>query len=544
MAFRFYHEVFRKDLSHMLHHNVTFRSHNKVFREDAGFDYLEYSANFLEEDIDVPAMARGRTPRPIDTPSPSKKTKGSPGSSSLSEMAESPKSAIEERRPSVAKTDVSMDSDMSEQQPKPAAPIMTQAYFPDPLAPDPITYHIRDVTPDMDDEEKKEIYSVKDFPRKDLKDQIAGTPPDKDFSNAKPANQVSANTFLTYIEPYLRPLTEEDVAFLRERGDRTTPFLAMPRGKKHYTEIWAEEDGSIAVANNNDQLPANQSRGSLEDINDDTAQTDKVSTGPLQSRLLSLLRFEHRPPPNENQLTNGHAENGTNGILDPDTSTMDLDLPSAEPENKTLPPAAAIPELSNVNKTPILKVEPHHAEERIRLELRWLGLLGEDDVPTFEGHHDDDISERLRLLQGELKKVMVTNGARKARLLETTKERMAFQEYHTIHEDLDSQVQQAYLKRTRTMGKSKKGGQHGKPKPGTASSLAAGANGVAGRNGRDIGDMTRMLLDRRRRWADAIGPVFEGLKTGIPGRDESLFEPAIMEQYEKAEIEEFEGEAD
>ena len=92
-----------------------------------------------------------------------------------------------------------------------------QGFFPDPLAPDPIIYHIREVTPDMSDAEKKEIYSVTSYPTKDLSDQIAGVPPDKDFSNAKPTNQVAANTFLTYVEPFVRPLTEEDMAWLRER---------------------------------------------------------------------------------------------------------------------------------------------------------------------------------------------------------------------------------------------------------------------------------------------------------------------------------------
>ena len=517
MAFRFYHCIFQKD------------------------------TDLSQDDADVPAVGRkGRTPNPVDTPSPSKKTKGSPGSSSLSEMAQSPEPAPDvESHLSPAKSDISMDSDMSEQQPKPAAPIMTQVYFPEPLAPDPVTYHIREVTPDMTDEEKKEIYSVTRFPKKDLRDQIAGIPPDKDFSNAKPTNQVSANTFLTYIEPYLRPLTEEDVAFLRERGDRTTPFLAVPRGKRHYTEIWAEEDGSIAVANgNNEQLPPNQPRGNIDDINDETAQTDKISTGPLQARLLSLLRYEHRPDPNENNLTNGHAEGSThtNGVLDPDTSTMDLDLPTADldSQNKPPPPAAAIPELSSI-KTPSQRLEPNHAEERLRLELRHLGFLSESEVPDYEGHHDDDISERLRLLQSELKKTMITNGARKARLLEIAKERLAFQEYNTIHEDLDSQVQQAYLKRTRTLGKHKKG-PHGKPRPGTAAVVAQAANGVAGRAGRDIGDMARMLIDRRRRWAESIGPVFEGMNHGIPSKEETLWEKGVMEGPEKAEMEEFEGE--
>jgi transcriptional adapter 3 len=82
---------------------------------------------------------------------------------------------------------------------------------------DPTIYHVREVVDGMTDEEKREIYCVASFPKSDLRDLIAGTPPDKDFSNARPSNQVNANTFATYLEPYFRPLTDEDMAFLKER---------------------------------------------------------------------------------------------------------------------------------------------------------------------------------------------------------------------------------------------------------------------------------------------------------------------------------------
>jgi len=166
------------------------------------------------------------TPGPVDSPSPSKKTKLSPGTSSLSEVADSPDVAAASAHASPTKSDVSM-SDAEEnrvihRQPR----IPQQGFFPDPLAPDPVIYHIRDVTPGMSDEERKEIYGVTSFPTRDLKDEMAGTPPDKDFSNAKPTNQVSANTFLTFVEPYVRPLIEEDMAFLRERVSSKSRYPA------------------------------------------------------------------------------------------------------------------------------------------------------------------------------------------------------------------------------------------------------------------------------------------------------------------------------
>jgi hypothetical protein len=111
------------------------------------------------------------------------------------------------------------DNSSEPHQPEPAPAIhQYQVFGPDPLKfDDPTIYHIREVTPGMTDEEKNAIYCVAQFPRGDLSHMMAGTPPDKDFSNAKPTNQASANSFTSYIEPYVRPLTEEDIAFLKEK---------------------------------------------------------------------------------------------------------------------------------------------------------------------------------------------------------------------------------------------------------------------------------------------------------------------------------------
>ena len=120
------------------------------------------------------------------------------------------------------------DSTSSHQpEPAPAVPQL-QVFGPDPLRfDDPTIYHIRHATPDMTVEQKKDIYAVARFPASDLRHLLPGTPPDKDFSNTKPTNQVSANTFLSYIDPFVRPLTEEDVAFLKERVGFACPSLVF-----------------------------------------------------------------------------------------------------------------------------------------------------------------------------------------------------------------------------------------------------------------------------------------------------------------------------
>lgn len=283
-----------------------------------------------------------------------------------------------------------------------------------------------------------------------------------------------------------------------------------------------------------ERLPLNQGRGSIDQVTDETAETDQVSVGPMVSRLYSLLRYEHRAPADEN-LTNGTAngETSANGAVNGGDS-MDLDNPAPEqPEgNKPLPSATSFPDASPTGfKVPAAKLDHAQLDERLKAELRHVGFISADDNPDYDAHYDDDIAQRLRLLQSELKKQIIINNARKARILDIARERMAHQEYTTIHDDLDTQVQQAYLKRSRTLGKSKKGSQ-AKNRPG-----GAGGGSHIGAARPAIGDAARTLMDRRKRWEDCIGPVFQDCKTTVPGKEESIFEPGVMAEFEKAEVE-------
>lgn len=113
----------------------------------------------------------------------------------------------------------SPDSDANPHQPPPAPAVQQYQLFGDDPSefPDDTIYDIRDITPGMSEDEIKAIYCVSGYPESDLHDMTPGTPPDRDFSNAKPSNQVTATTFANYVEPFIRPLTEEDRGFLLER---------------------------------------------------------------------------------------------------------------------------------------------------------------------------------------------------------------------------------------------------------------------------------------------------------------------------------------
>ena len=441
--------------------------------------------------------------------------------------------------------DEDSSSDGRQPAPAPAIPHL-QTFGDDPSSyPDPTVYEILPILPGMSDDEKREIYSVAVFPKNNLEDLIPGNPPDKDFSSAKPNSQVQATTFATHIEPYFRPFSEEDLAFLRERGDRVGPFRIPRRGKRHYTEVWAEEDGGMGADlphHGRDKLAPNQARGSIEDLDDSAAETEEVSAGPLLTRLLATMRPERRAPASEDRPTTNGVTNGEASVNGESNADLDnlLDLgPSNEPA--PVPPATFMAESNSESykKGMPYKLDFPQVDERIKQELRHIGFLPADSVPDFDAHEDDEIAARIRFLQTKLRETTIMNGARKGRLMDLVKERMAHQEYTTILEDLDGQVQQAYLKRTRTMGKSKKN-----KRPGGAGggSHFIGASGMA-RPG--IGDLTKTLMERRRKWIDSIGMVFDEQK---PPRstdpDSYILKPEMMAEFIRKEREAAEDEGE
>tara|TARA_R110002003_G_scaffold54_5_gene4711 strand:- start:32016 stop:33377 length:1362 start_codon:yes stop_codon:yes gene_type:complete len=427
-------------------------------------------------------------------------------------------------------------SDVSHQPaPAPAIP-QFQTFGPDPARfDDPTIYHIRDVTPDMSIEERKEIYCVADFPPSDLRDRTAGSPPSKDFSNAKPATQVNAGVFANYVEPYIRPLTEEDVAFLKERGDRTAPFILPRRGNRHYREIWAEEDGAMHIDSNDQRPSPNVPRGAAEDISDDVLETDQVSTGPLLARLLATLRPEGRG--NQN---NANDTNGVNG------EAMDIDEGAGAPadslNSNSIPAASQLPDFQQPGwKAPSTNGRADYAglDDRVLMELKHYGLFSEADAETaaYDSHFDDEVAQRLRFLQEELRKQSIINGTRKRRLLELTEERIAQQEYNTIADDLDNQLNAAYLKRNRNIGKGKK--QNKRP-GGAGGGSHPAPNAGLGRPG--VGEPIRTLMERRQQWIQTIGPVVNFGKTGLP--TESVFPEDRMKELEDREVEIWNTEAE
>ncbi|KAF3913889.1 hypothetical protein ABW21_db0204220 [Orbilia brochopaga] len=424
------------------------------------------------------------------------------------------------------------DQPASEEDEQP--PPMASMFVAEELSNDPADYEIGTVYEDTTIEEKKKIFSVARFPTTDISELIPGDPPDEDFSRAKPNSQIAMSTFAGHLEPYFRLFNEEDLAFLRERGDRVQPYLIPPLGR-HYKEVWAEEDGVPYESSNNGQehVPL----GKADDLRDDNLNKNNVSLGPLLTRVMTGLVIENLDEP---AMASSAAPNGNTSGASADVTMENAESTSGmngvangapgEDHKATLRPVAAtslnLPEgiMSAKEWAGATKVNTDYStiEERIRQEMVYMGMLGPSDTLHFADKQDDEVSARLRQLQAELRTVSIRNGARKARLSEKLKEQLAHQEYSTILDDLDKQVDQAYLKRTRGMKAKKKksfGSQH-----------AAGAAQTA-RPG--IGDMAKTLMERRRKWKDTVGPVFDPDVTRIPTK--TIFDEDIMRGLEAKE---------
>lgn len=91
-------------------------------------------------------------------------------------------------------------------------------------------------------------------------------------------------------------------------------------------------------------------------------------------------------------------------------------------------------------KVPVGKSDYAGLEERLQKEMQYIGLLGSSAEMDWRRREDDDVSAKLRELQGELRVMSVVNGARKSRIGDLLKEQLAHQEYATILDDLDKQV--------------------------------------------------------------------------------------------------------
>ena len=177
----------------------------------------------------------------------------------------------------------------------------------------------------------------------------------EDFSKAKPGNQITHHVFHTWAESYLRPFGEDDLAFLARRPEELAPYLTPALGK-HYVDRWEEEDSGVdplglSVASTSAQggssyasplEPPVLPRTKPDHLTEDQLGMEHVFLGPLSERLVAALAFQ-----DDGEMTDPREK------VDRDDEGASVKL--------------AIMDAVDL-------------EERVKKELRFIGILGEEDV--------------------------------------------------------------------------------------------------------------------------------------------------------------------
>ena len=396
----------------------------------------------------------------------------------------------------------------------------------------------------------KKKYSVASYPTTDLKELLPGDLPDMDLSCAKPANQIQYSTFLSYVDNFFKGLTDDDIKFLKAKyilpenleieksyDPEVTPFV-IPKLGPLYTRTWMKADANKNLGNTSPPHVTNDAssvvaKKSGTDIKDSSLENEDISCGPLLSRLMSAI-FRDEGNDLARQIT---AEQSTSGIeIFGTTPTMQSEAHTPATDNLEIENKEQTP-LHSVAETPLADIEEitkfsiggttstlkmdqgwkinninldyPTLEERLKRELKYVGIYmnmpkdennpnGVAEPDWVTGREDDEVSAELRELQSSLKQATARNQKRKEILIPLVERQLAWSEYSSILEDLDKQVDQAYIKRIRVPKKRKK--HHGN------SVNAATASQIAQQKAAN--SSLKALLDKRQRWITKIGPLF------------------------------------
>lgn len=354
----------------------------------------------------------------------------------------------------------------------------------------------------------KKKYGVASYPENDLQDALPGPIPNVDFSkNKPPSNQVQFTTFQSYLESYFRPFLNEDIKFLNENyvlapgmdksnyDPNVSPYI-IPKLGPFYADVWSEEDANLGSKINVSgyQQPSVESykpKGSVDEILDENLYTEEVSCGPLSSRLLSAVLNAHEGRSSDDE------DNGDDSTLFGEDVATRLDT------------GEDYKFMTEVN-------DFHSIEERLKRELKYIGIFmnlpSEDETQNklilngryikrnnqtiidtddwVRNKEDDEVCAEIRSLQKTLREVSARNKRNKKKLIPIVEEHLAWQEYYTILEELNKQVDQAYTKRLKVKNKKKK------VEMSPAQQQAANSG-------------LRTLLDKRKRWIENIGKLFK-----------------------------------
>ncbi|WVF69761.1 hypothetical protein IAT40_004540 [Kwoniella sp. CBS 6097] len=335
---------------------------------------------------------------------------------------------------------------------------------------------------------------------------------DEDYSNAKAPSQIAFPTFWSGVEPYLKDVKEDDLAMLGFKADAPESYEVPPRGR-HYTEVWDEEDGNPpgttprfpVPALRQEQILQQQPNGApplvphyvpVNELQEASLIEEQRGLGSLTERVVAAFvgRFG---------FGNG---NGSDKKDHPEKDSKEGTSAALESEMEDREPA---------------KVDVAELEERMKKELKGVMLLGEHDEFDPVNREDDEVTASLRQCQRLLSQQTALNDARKTRLAEIAKQRLAYTEYTSALEGIEKSIEAAWAKRIKKYGTT--------PKKNSSQANGSGRPPVPE-------NMTK-LVEIRKHWIEVVGAKMKerprGDMVGIPAR--SIYEGLGGEDEEKDE---------
>jgi transcriptional adapter 3 len=164
--------------------------------------------------------------------------------------------------------------------------------------------------------------------------------------------------------------------------------------------------------------------------------------------------------------------------------------------------------------------------------------------PDYTEKVDDPIATALRYAQEELRQVLSVNKARKTRLAAIARDRLGYQEYLDLRDNLDRNITALYAKlqkkdqpkpnkKRKKEGSSSNGARAGSEPPAlpapTAAALGLSPDDYHRLN---VPEQLNLLVETRRKWVDHIGGQMAEIQAEQPGRVWGLPAKSIYEGIE------------
>ena len=273
---------------------------------------------------------------------------------------------------------------------------------------------------------------------------------------------------------FLRPFGEDDLAYLSTRKDDSS-FYVVPHLGSHYQEQWAAADADTSLDNiempaaNTSLRPPAPKRFKADQLSNEVLNTENVYLGPLGERVMSAFRPTNGYSSMLNEIRL-HSTGNAVAVTTGDAKQLAITAAETSPQFADLNSFLAQPQITRSDPD----ADAVDFESRLTQELAFLGIIplpvagaptaatnaagtkgsssSANDIPQsvdWTTREDDEISHALRACQRLLREQTNLNKARKDRLAERVRGRIAYQEYETLRDGLEAVIEGAWHKRQR-----------------------------------------------------------------------------------------------